>query len=120
MARTKFRFQTVTAVVIANMVGTGVFTSLGFQLMDLRSGFVLLALWAVGGIAAVCGAMTYAELGAALPRSGGEYNFLSRIYHPAAGFVSALGIRNDWFCRANGAGCDYLRSLCDVGVPGNT
>ena len=88
MAAEKFKHTTVTAVVIANMVGTGVFTSLGFQLMDLRSGFVLLMLWAVGGIAALCGAMTYAELGAALPRSGGEYNFLARIYHPAAGFVS--------------------------------
>ena len=84
----KFRFTTVTAVVIANMVGTGVFTSLGFQLLEIHSGFALLALWAVGGVAALCGAMTYAELGAALPRSGGEYNFLSRIYHPAAGFVS--------------------------------
>jgi APA family basic amino acid/polyamine antiporter len=84
----KFRFTTVTAVVIANMVGTGVFTSLGFQLLEIRSGFVLLTLWAIGGIAAVCGAMTYAELGAAMPRSGGEYNFLARIYHPAAGFVS--------------------------------
>jgi basic amino acid/polyamine antiporter, APA family len=88
MSRKKFRYPTVTAVVIANMIGTGVFTSLGFQLMELRSGFVLLALWAVGGLAAVCGAMTYAELGAAMPRSGGEYNFLARIYHPAAGFVS--------------------------------
>ncbi len=84
----QFRFTTVTAVVIANMVGTGVFTSLGFQLLEIRSGFALLALWAVGGIAALCGAMTYAELGAALPRSGGEYNFLARIVHPAAGFVS--------------------------------
>ncbi len=88
MPQRKFRVPTVTAVVVANMIGTGVFTSLGFQLLDLRSGFVLLALWVVGGIAALCGAMTYAELGAALPRSGGEYNFLSRIYHPAAGFVS--------------------------------
>lgn len=88
MAATKFRHITVTAVVIANMVGTGVFTSLGFQLLDIRSGFVLLMLWAVGGLAALCGAMTYAELGAAMPRSGGEYNFLTRIYHPAAGFVS--------------------------------
>ncbi|MDH3647367.1 MAG: amino acid permease [Gammaproteobacteria bacterium] len=85
---TKFRHTTITAVVIANMVGTGVFTSLGFQLLDIRSGFVLLLLWAVGGLAALCGAMTYAELGAALPRSGGEYNFLTHIYHPAAGFVS--------------------------------
>ena len=84
----KFKHTTITAVVIANMVGTGVFTSLGFQLLDIRSGFVLLMLWAVGGIIALCGAMTYAELGAAMPRSGGEYNFLTRIYHPAVGFAS--------------------------------
>ncbi len=83
-----FHKSTVTAVVIANMIGTGVFTSLGYQLLGIRSGFVLLALWALGGLIALCGAMTYAELGAALPRSGGEYNFLSRIYHPMAGFVS--------------------------------
>ncbi len=70
------------------MVGTGVFTSLGFQLLEINTGFALLALWVVGGITALCGAMTYAELGAALPRSGGEYNFLARIFHPAAGFVS--------------------------------
>ncbi len=88
MATTKFKFTTVTAVVIANMIGTGVFTSLGFQLLDIQSGFVILLLWATGGLIAVCGAMTYAELGAAMPRSGGEYNFLARIYHPAAGFVS--------------------------------
>lgn len=88
MTSTQFRYTTVTAVVIANMVGTGVFTSLGFQLLDIQSGFVILTLWTVGGLAAVCGALTYAELGAALPRSGGEYNFLSKIYHPAAGFVS--------------------------------
>ena len=70
------------------MIGTGVFTSLGFQLMEIRSGFVLLMLWVVGGITALCGALCYAELGASLPRSGGEYNFLSRIYHPMAGFIS--------------------------------
>ncbi|NQV70603.1 MAG: amino acid permease [Pseudohongiella sp.] len=88
MSANKFRTLTVTAIVVANMVGTGVFTSLGFQLLDIRSGFVLLMLWVVGGLVAVCGAMTYAELGAAMPRSGGEYNFLTRIYHPVAGFVS--------------------------------
>ena len=84
----KYPRATVAAVVIANMIGTGVFTSLGFQLVDIRSGFVIVVLWAVGGLIALCGAMSYAELGAALPRSGGEYNFLSRIFHPAAGFVS--------------------------------
>ena len=70
------------------MIGTGVFTSLGFQLLDIQSGFVLLLLWAVGGLIAICGALSYAELGASLPRSGGEYHFLTHIYHPAAGFVS--------------------------------
>jgi basic amino acid/polyamine antiporter, APA family len=84
----KFRFSAGTAVIIANMVGTGVFTSLGLQLQVLDSGFVLLMLWVAGGLAALCGALSYAELGAALPRSGGEYNFLARIYHPGAGFVS--------------------------------
>ena len=87
VSRNKFRFPTITAIVIANMVGTGVFTSLGFQLLDIQSGFVILTLWAIGGLIAVSGAMTYAELGAAFPRSGGEYNFLSEIYHPAVGFV---------------------------------
>jgi APA family basic amino acid/polyamine antiporter len=84
----KFTPSTAAAVVVANMIGTGVFTSLGFQLLELQSGFVLLMLWGVGGLAALCGALSYAELGAALPRSGGEYNFLSEIYHPVAGFIS--------------------------------
>jgi len=83
-----FKPSTATAVIIANMIGTGVFTSLGFQLLGIQSGFVILMLWIVGGVTALCGALTYAELGAALPRSGGEYNFLSHIYHPVAGFTS--------------------------------
>ena len=84
----KFTPATAAAVVVANMIGTGVFTSLGFQLADIQSGFALLALWVVGGAIALSGALTYAELGAAMPRSGGEYNFVGRIFHPAAGFVS--------------------------------
>ncbi|MEO1252914.1 MAG: amino acid permease [Pseudomonadota bacterium] len=79
---------TAISIVVANMIGTGVFTSLGFQLLNIQSGFAILALWAAGGVAAFCGAVSYAELAAALPRSGGEYHFVSRIYHPAAGFVS--------------------------------
>jgi APA family basic amino acid/polyamine antiporter len=70
------------------MVGTGVFTSLGFQIGDLPSGFAIVALWTIGGICAMCGALSYAELGAALPRSGGEYHFLREIYHPAVGFLA--------------------------------
>lgn len=84
----KFSLWTAIAVVVANMVGTGIFTSLGFQLLDIHSPFVLMMLWVVGGVTALCGALTYAELSARLPRSGGEYNFLSQIWHPSAGFVS--------------------------------
>lgn len=79
---------TATAIVVANMIGTGVFTSLGFQVGDLPSGFTIVLLWTIGGICAFCGALAYGELAAALPRSGGEYNFLSRIYHPAVGFIA--------------------------------
>ena len=86
--RQVFRPRTATAVIIANMIGTGVFTSLGFQLLDISSPFAILMLWVIGGIAALCGALSYAELGTRLPRSGGEYNFLGEIFHPAAGFVS--------------------------------
>ncbi|MVN78609.1 amino acid permease [Hymenobacter sp. HMF4947] len=70
------------------MVGTGVFTSLGFQVLGIQSGFALLMLWAVGGLIALCGAVSYGELAAAMPRSGGEYHYLSQIYHPALGFLS--------------------------------
>jgi len=79
---------TATCIVVANMIGTGIFTSLGFQIGDLPSGFVIVVLWAVGGFCAMCGALSYAELGAALPRSGGEYNFLREIYHPSVGFLA--------------------------------
>src|SRR5438105_2141754 len=79
---------TATCIVVANMVGTGIFTSLGFQVTGLPTGFAILALWIAGGICALCGALSYAELGAALPRSGGEYHFLGAIYHPALGFLA--------------------------------
>ena len=79
---------TATCIVIANMIGTGIFTSLGFQVGDLPTGFAIVFLWLVGGICAMCGALSYAELAAALPRSGGEYHFLRVIYHPSLGFLA--------------------------------
>ncbi|HZA01613.1 MAG TPA: amino acid permease [Hyphomicrobiaceae bacterium] len=79
---------TATAIAVADMIGIGVFTSLGFQVKDIPSAFSVMMLWIVGGVVALCGALSYAELAAAFPRSGGEYNFLSRIYHPAAGFLA--------------------------------
>ena len=84
----RLSLTTATAVVVANMVGTGVFTSLGFQVGDLPSGFAVIMLWLVGGVCAFCGAMCYGELAAAVPRSGGEYHFLGRVFHPLAGFLA--------------------------------
>src|SRR6266403_4232301 len=83
-------FLTACSIVIANIIGTGIFTSLGFQLAGIQSGFALLMLWIVGGVAALCGALCYGELSAALPRSGGEYHFLSKIYHPSIGFMAGI------------------------------
>src|SRR4051812_17896124 len=80
-----------TAIVVADMVGVGVFTSLGFQVKDIPSGFSILLLWSVGGIVALCGVFSYSELGAMFPRSSGEYNFLGRAFHPAFGFVAGWG-----------------------------
>src|SRR3977135_3830019 len=80
--------RVATAIVVADMVGVGVFTSLGFQVKDIPSGFSILLLWVVGGIVALCGVFSYSELGAMFPRSSGEYNFLSRAFHPAFGFLA--------------------------------
>ncbi|MBW8051171.1 MAG: amino acid permease [Cytophagales bacterium] len=83
-----FSFYTATSIVVANMIGTGVFVSLGFQVKDLTSGFAILALWFLGGAISLFGAFAYAELGAAKPRSGGEYHLLSVIYHQSIGFLA--------------------------------
>lgn len=87
--RSKLHFTGFAAlcVIIANMIGTGVFTSLGFQLQHTSSPFPLIMLWVVGGVISLCGALSYAELGSTFPRSGGEYSLLSRIYHPCIGFA---------------------------------
>lgn len=81
-----------TALVVASMVGTGVFTSLGYQLRDLptASGPQILLLWTIGGLIALCGAYCYAEVAALLPKSGGEYYFLRSIYHPSLGFMAGM------------------------------
>lgn len=81
---------TCISLVMSTMVGTGVYTTLGFQLKDLHGGFAILCLWIAGGVIALCGALSYAELAARIPKSGGEYTYLSEIYHPALGFMAAF------------------------------
>ena len=78
----------LTNIVIANMVGAGIFTTSGLLMKDLHHAGVMLALWIVGGLIALCGALSYGELGAALPHAGGEYAFLSRLFHPILGFLA--------------------------------
>ena len=77
-----------TALVVANMVGTGVFTTSGFLLADLKSPWPVLGVWLAGGVLAALGALSYGALAQRLPESGGEYLFLSRTLHPALGYVA--------------------------------
>jgi APA family basic amino acid/polyamine antiporter len=104
-----------TNIVIANMIGAGIFTTSGLLMSGLNNPVLMVALWAVGGIIALCGALSYGELGAAMPGAGGEYLFLSRLYNPLCGFLSgwvsfivgfsapiaasAMGF-SEYFCRA--------------------
>ncbi len=84
----KVGLATAIAIVVANMIGTGVFGSLGFQVAGIPSGFPILMLWLVGGIVSFCGAVCYAELASIFPKSGGEYHLLTRAWHPAVGFLA--------------------------------
>ena len=77
------------ALVVANMIGAGIFTTTGFQAEDLGHPGLILILWAVGGALALLGALCYAELGAMMPEAGGEYVYLRETYGPAFGFMSA-------------------------------
>ena len=78
----------LTNIVIANMIGAGIFTTSGLLMSDLGNPLLMIVLWIVGGLIALCGALCYGELGAAIPEAGGEYAFLSKLYHPLAGFLS--------------------------------
>ncbi|MEO0627109.1 MAG: amino acid permease, partial [Bacteroidota bacterium] len=84
----KIGWKSAAALVIANMIGTGAFTTLGIQLELVSNGWVIIITWLVGGLVALFGAISYAELGVRLPKSGGEAHFLSEIYHPILGFLS--------------------------------
>ena len=86
----KVRLMPTVSLVVASMVGTGVFTSLGYQVRDVSSAPAILLLWSLGGLLALCGAFSYAELVAAIPRSGGEYRFLGVLYHPSLGWAAGL------------------------------
>jgi APA family basic amino acid/polyamine antiporter len=115
-----------TNIVIANMIGAGIFTTSGLLMSGLGDPVLMVGLWVAGGIIALCGALAYGELGAAMPGAGGEYLFLSRLYHPMFGFLSgwvsfvvgfsapiaasAMGF-SEYFCRAVPDFPDWLSSV---------
>jgi APA family basic amino acid/polyamine antiporter len=77
-----------SCIVVSNMIGAGIFTTSGLLMADLHNPQVMVLLWVFGGVIALCGALCYSELGAAMPQAGGEYIFLSKLFHPLFGFLS--------------------------------
>jgi len=114
-----------TNIVVANMIGAGIFTTSGLLMAGLNNPILMLSLWVAGGVIALCGALSYGELGAAMPGAGGEYYFLSKLYHPLLGFLSgwvsfivgfsapiaasAMGF-SEYLCRAIPAIPDWFES----------
>ncbi|MBJ19646.1 MAG: amino acid permease [bacterium] len=82
------RTRSAAALVAANMIGAGVFTTSGFALADLGHREAVLLAWLIGGVIALCGALSYAGLASRIPGNGGEYLFLSRALHPLVGFLA--------------------------------
>ena len=94
-----------TALVVANMIGAGVFTTTGFLLADLKSPTLVILAWIVGAVLALSGALCYGAMARAIPESGGEYLYLSKTIHPAAGFLAG------WVSLLAGVDCvDGLKS----------
>jgi APA family basic amino acid/polyamine antiporter len=81
-------FYSATALVISNMIGTGIFATTGYMAGDLGSASLILACWGVGALFAVAGALSYSELGINFPSSGGEYVYLTHAFGPEWGFMT--------------------------------
>ncbi|WP_415324446.1 APC family permease [Chryseobacterium sp. MMS23-Vi53] len=80
-------WKTAVAIVVSNMIGTGIFTTLGFQLADITNTYSIFLLWVIGGILALFGAFCYAELGSHFKGNGGDFIYLKETYHPLLGYL---------------------------------
>ncbi|MCE4563262.1 amino acid permease [Maribellus sp. CM-23] len=78
----------VTNIVVANIIGAGIFTTTGYIMDFLGNPWMMIILWCVGGVISFCGALAFGELGAAYPEAGGEYVFISKLFSPLLGFLS--------------------------------
>ena len=90
MKKLKYSRSVATNMVISNMIGTGIFTAIGFQVLPgaIPDPFSILLIWFLGGLCSLCGAFSYIEIATSIKRSGGEYAFLSELYHPLLGFIA--------------------------------
>lgn len=88
--QSRLNLFSATNLVIANIIGAGIFTTSGYTLGAVPSAFGLMLIWFLGGVLALCGALAYGELSSIMPKSGGEYYYLSRLYHPLLGFLSGF------------------------------
>ena len=134
----KLGLFSISNIVIANMVGAGIFTTSGLLMADLKSAWLLITLWVVGGGIALAGALSYGELGAAMPRAGGEYTFLTALFSPLLGFLSgwvsfvvgfsapiaasAIGF-SEYLYRAfpamfqiDGLSIDWIKKICSISI----
>jgi len=102
------------------MIGTGVFTSVGFQLSSVQNSYTILLLWVVGGFLALFGAFAYAELGTHFKESGGDYIYLSRVFHPLLGYLSAwAGLTVGFSAPVALAAMAFTKYLAPFGLQGN-
>jgi basic amino acid/polyamine antiporter, APA family len=116
----KITIYTASAIVIANMIGTGVFTSVGFQLSAVQNTWSILLLWVIGGMLALFGAFAYAELGTHFQESGGDYIYLSRVFHPFLGYLSAwAGLTVGFSAPVALAAIAFTKYLAPFGLQGN-
>jgi APA family basic amino acid/polyamine antiporter len=110
-----------SAIVVGSMVGAGVFTTSGFALGDLGAARWVLLAWVLGGVIAMAGALSYGGLVTRIPRSGGEYTFLSEVFHPLCGFlagwVSLVAGFTGPIAAAALAFESYLNAVFVVGLP---
>jgi APA family basic amino acid/polyamine antiporter len=116
----KIGIYTASAIVVANMIGTGVFTSVGFQLSKVQSTWSILLLWIAGGLLALFGAFAYAELGTHFKESGGDYIYLSRVFHSMLGYLSAwAGLTVGFSAPVALAAMAFTKYLAPLGLQNN-
>jgi len=115
--RRRFGLISLTAIVVANMIGAGIFTTAGFALSDLGSPERVMWAWVVGGVIAVLGVLCYGALARHLQLSGGEYLFLSRTIGPRTGFLAGWISLWAGFSGAIAVAAETLQAYLEPYVP---